>query len=91
MLVRLLDTPREGRCGADLMRSTRLPSGTLYPILLRFESDGVLTSEWESMDPRTLGHPRRRFYRLTPNGYAVARRLVDELFPRGLRVAESVA
>ena len=47
-------------------------SGTLYPLLLRFEAAGWLTSEWEDVDPKEVGRPRKRFYRLTPTGRARA-------------------
>lgn len=38
--------------------------GTLYPILHRFEADGVLAAEWRE----GAGGPRRRTYRLTTKG-----------------------
>ena len=56
--------------GADIMRAARLSSGTLYPILLRFEKAGLFESRWEEDTPATLGRPRRRFYRLTHAGVA---------------------
>jgi DNA-binding PadR family transcriptional regulator len=59
--------------GAEIMRSTGLFSGTLYPILMRLETAGWLASRWEEDDPRTLGRPRRRFYRLTADGAQSAR------------------
>lgn len=37
--------------------------GTLYPLLRRLESQGVLHSEW-----RTGAGPPRRYYRLSPQG-----------------------
>jgi PadR family transcriptional regulator PadR len=54
--------------GADLHQRCGIASGTLYPILLRLESAGWLASQWESMDPSSLGRPRRRLYRLTSTG-----------------------
>lgn len=65
--------------GADLMKAARIASGTLYPILLRLERAGVLTSRWESDSPQTLGRPRRRFYRLTAFGVEVAREALSDL------------
>lgn len=38
--------------------------GTLYPILHRFEADGLLTADWREGDRG----PRRRYYRLTKKG-----------------------
>lgn len=69
--------------GADLMKAARLSSGTLYPILLRFEKAGVLTSRWEDDRPQDLGRPRRRFYRITPAGARIAREVLAELSPLG--------
>jgi|ERR1043165_1581136 len=59
--------------GADVMNSTKLASGTVYPILFRFEEAGWLKSEWESIDPTKEGRPRRRYYVLTGAGQRVAR------------------
>ena len=65
--------------GADIMRVARLSSGTLYPILLRFEKAGLLESRWEEETPTSLGRPRRRFYRLTHAGVQVAHDALGEL------------
>ena len=71
------------------MKTTHLPGGSLYPILLRFERGGVLTSDWETDDPSALGRPRRRLYHLTPNGRAFARGALEGLAPAfRLRSAE---
>jgi PadR family transcriptional regulator len=68
------------------MRDTKLSSGTLYPILLRFEQARLLESEWESGDPREMGRPRRRLYHLTLSGRAVAREALESLMVRPLVV-----
>jgi DNA-binding PadR family transcriptional regulator len=67
--------------GAQLMRLARVSSGTLYPILLRFEKAGLLESRWEVEAPESLGRPRRRFYRMTQSGAQVAREALGELSP----------
>jgi PadR family transcriptional regulator, regulatory protein PadR len=38
--------------------------GTLYPVLLKLEQEGAITSEWGSSE----NHRRARFYRLTREG-----------------------
>lgn len=69
----LLGTARGTECtGADLIRQTEMPSGTVYPILLRFERLRIVESHWEAGNPKDLGRPRRRFYRLTSSGGALA-------------------
>ena len=81
VLSTLLASPRDELSGADIGRVARLPSGTLYPILLRLEGAGWLESRWETEDPKTLGRPRKRFYRVTAVGARNARAAVRELEP----------
>jgi len=61
----LFEKPRERRSGAEMSRATGVGAGTLYPTLARLEEAGWLTSEWEAIDPREAGRPRKRFYKLT--------------------------
>ena len=71
LLRGLLDRPRAWRHGYDLSKETELPSGTLYPILVRLEERGFLESKWEpAPEP---GRPPRHLYRLTAKGGAHAR------------------
>lgn len=77
VLRAFLDRPRKELCGADLMKIANLSSGTLYPILLRFEKYRLLESKWEDMDPEAEGRPRRRLYKITPHGAQVARQMLD--------------
>lgn len=69
--------------GFDVIETTGLPSGTVYPALSRLERDGLLKSAWE--DERRAhddGRPARRYYRLTAPGSRV---LADSLaYYRGL-------
>ena len=59
------------RFGFDIMDATRLPSGTVYPILRRLEALGLVASSWED-DARAKknSRPRRRNYQLTRDGRA---------------------
>lgn len=75
----LMETPREGRSGAEMSKATRVGSGTLYPMLARLEVAGWLTSEWEMIDPSEVGRPRRRFYRMTAVGQNNARVALADL------------
>jgi DNA-binding PadR family transcriptional regulator len=72
----LLADPAAERYGLQLMQATGLPSGTLYPILVRLERAGWVESRWEQTDPAAEGRPARRYYRLTPDGVVEARREV---------------
>jgi PadR family transcriptional regulator PadR len=74
VLRALLEEPARQRYGLELCDLVGLPSGTIYPILARLERVGWVDSAWE--DPAThekAGRPRRRFYRLTPDGADQAR------------------
>lgn len=73
------EDPGTRLAGADIMKATGLPSGTLYPILLRFENYRLLESDWEQASAASLGRPRRRFYSITTRGRAVAREALAEL------------
>ncbi|MGI8776640.1 MAG: PadR family transcriptional regulator [Acidimicrobiales bacterium] len=70
--------PGEEVYGLELVRTTGLKSGTLYPLLDRLETAGLVTSRWEDANPSSQGRPRRRFYSL--NGYGVheARQILIE-------------
>jgi len=74
-----METPREGRSGAEISKAIKVGSGTLYPMLARLEAAGWLTSEWEVIDPSEAGRPRRRFYRLTAVGQNSARMALADL------------
>ena len=55
--------------GFDIMELTGLPSGSVYPILRRFEENGLVDSIWEdSKEAHADGRPRRRHYQLTDAG-----------------------
>jgi PadR family transcriptional regulator PadR len=74
VLRALLDEPSKQRYGLELSDLVGLRSGTIYPILARLEQAGWVDSAWE--DPaahEAAGRPRRRFYRLTPDGADQAR------------------
>ena len=47
--------------------------GTLYPLLRRLESQGLLVSRWQEEDKRN-----KRFYRLSPEGRLILKQLVAE-------------
>jgi len=68
VMAAFLDNPTGERHGFDLSSQTGLKSGTLYPLLARFEQAGWLTSRWEELDPQAAGRPRRRLYALTAHG-----------------------
>ena len=71
-----LEDPQAHHHGYDLMKATKLASGTLYPMLARLQDEGVLTSEWEP--PQEGGRPPRKVYELTGDGVRIARQELAE-------------
>lgn len=70
VLDSLLEHPGQWRHGYSLSQQTELPSGTLYPILMRLQKLEWLETRWE--EPGNLGRPPRHLYRLTGQGRAWA-------------------
>jgi DNA-binding PadR family transcriptional regulator len=65
----LLAVSRGVRYGFDIMDASGLQSGTVYPILRRLESAGMLRSKWEAvLDARDEQRPPRRYYQITGAG-----------------------
>ena len=54
-------------------RGMDIEEGTLYPLLRRLESQGLLVSEWREEDRRN-----KRFYRLSAAGRTVLKELLAE-------------
>lgn len=69
--------------GSEVQKLLRIQTGTLYPLLLRFEDAGWLESRWEEIDPRVEGRPRRRYYHLKRAGAAKLRSVYRELAQGG--------
>jgi PadR family transcriptional regulator PadR len=79
VLGALMSCPQAELSGAQIGRTTKLPTGTLYPILLRLDQAGWVKSRWEEGDPHILGRPRRRFYRITALGERNAAEAAHEI------------
>ncbi|WP_318783049.1 PadR family transcriptional regulator [Plantactinospora soyae] len=69
----LLEHPTREMYGLQVCEAAGLPSGTVHPILARLEGLGWLESRWEEVNPAEAGRPRRRYYRLSPDGAEQAR------------------
>jgi len=54
-------------------RGMEIDEGTLYPLLRRLESQGLLISEWREEDKRN-----KRFYRISREGKQVLKQLLVE-------------
>jgi PadR family transcriptional regulator, regulatory protein PadR len=50
-----------------------IDEGTLYPLLRRLESQGLLVSEWRQEEKRN-----KRFYRLSDDGKTILKQLLAE-------------
>jgi PadR family transcriptional regulator PadR len=54
-------------------RGLAIEESTLYPLLRRLESQGLLASQWREEDKRN-----KRFYRLSPEGEHMLGQLLEE-------------
>jgi PadR family transcriptional regulator PadR len=78
LILAVLAELRTERYGYTLRKSleeqgTSIDESTLYPLLRRLESQGLLVSEWREEDRR-----QKRFYRLSPEGRELLRQLMTE-------------
>lgn len=68
--LQILGAIRDGVAyGLDIVTTTGMPSGTVYPTLGRLKKSGLVRARWE--DQRVAereGRPRRRYYELTADG-----------------------
>ena len=78
LVLAVLARLREERYGYTLRQALaadglEMEESTLYPLLRRLESQGLLASEWREEDKR-----KKRFYRLSPMGAAMLTALAAE-------------
>jgi PadR family transcriptional regulator, regulatory protein PadR len=78
LVVAVLAQLRSEQYGYTLRKSLEddgliIDESTLYPLLRRLESQGLLLSEWREENKRN-----KRFYRLSPSGAEVLALLLDE-------------
>ena len=76
LIVAVLAQLRAEQYGYTLRKSLEehgiaIDEGTLYPLLRRLESQGLLSSEWREQDRRN-----KRFYRLSPQGNVILTELL---------------
>lgn len=78
LTLAVLTQLREERYGYTLRKALaddglEIDEGTLYPLLRRLESQGLLVSQWREEDRRN-----KRFYRLSPQGKQTLNQLLSE-------------
>src|SRR5436305_8120585 len=78
LILAVLAELREEQYGYTLRKALLddgldIDESTLYPLLRRLESQGLLLSEWREEDKR-----KKRFYRLSPDGTLILERLTEE-------------
>lgn len=68
--LRILAAIRDGSAyGLDIVATTGLASGTVYPTLARLKKAGLVSGRWEDQrQAEREGRPRRRYYGLTDEG-----------------------
>ena len=78
LVVAVLAQLRKEQYGYTLRKALgddglEIDESTLYPLLRRLESQGLLISEWREEDKRN-----KRFYRLSAEGRAILKQLLGE-------------
>jgi PadR family transcriptional regulator PadR len=78
VIVAVLAALRSEQYGYTLRKALaeqgmEIDEGTLYPLLRRLETQGLLASEWREEDRRN-----KRFYRLSADGKQVLKQLLAE-------------
>jgi DNA-binding PadR family transcriptional regulator len=77
VLRAFLAQPEREIYGLEIAAHTGLLPGTTYPILVRLERADWVTSRWEAIDPHDEQRPRRRYYKMTPQGIELATQELD--------------
>jgi PadR family transcriptional regulator PadR len=78
LILGVLSALRAERYGYTLRKELAdhglaIDEGTLYPLLRRLETQGLLLSEWREQDKRN-----KRFYRLSSDGRVMLKQLLVE-------------
>ncbi len=78
LIVAVLAQLRQEHYGYTLRKALddlglAIDEGTLYPLLRRLESQGLLVSEWREENKRN-----KRFYRLSAQGELILKQLLEE-------------
>ncbi|HXU14208.1 MAG TPA: PadR family transcriptional regulator [Terriglobales bacterium] len=78
LVLAVLAELRNEQYGYTLRKSlaeqgVEIDEGTLYPLLRRLESQGLLVSEWREEDKRN-----KRFYRISREGKVILKQLLSE-------------
>jgi PadR family transcriptional regulator PadR len=78
LILAVLATLRREQYGYTLRKDLEqngmvIDEGTLYPLLRRLETQGLLTSQWREEDKRN-----KRFYRLSREGKQILTQLLEE-------------
>ena len=73
-----------GEAWFDIMDTTGMPSGTVYPILGRMEDAAYVRSRWEAPEiSHAEKRPARRYYELTPAGRTALEAAIEHYSARG--------
>jgi PadR family transcriptional regulator, regulatory protein PadR len=82
VLAALLEADAE-QYGLQIIRSSGLAAGTVYPILQRLRAAGWVTAYWEpEHQAQDEGRPARRYYELSAQGRARAAHVLNRTTSR---------
>jgi len=77
-IISVLSQLEKNQYGYSLLQNldfkgVKMEAGTLYPLLRRLESQGLLSSEWDTSESRP-----RKYYVLSPDGKQMLNKLKEE-------------
>ena len=77
-VLAVLSQLKQNQYGYSLLQALEekgvsIEAGTLYPLMRRLESQGLLTSEWDTTESRP-----RKYYRLSEDGIKIYESLIEE-------------
>ncbi|WP_106126891.1 PadR family transcriptional regulator [Pseudosporangium ferrugineum] len=76
--------------GWKIIKATKRSGPTVYGTIDRLEDAGWIIGRWEQENPEPH-RPRRRLYRLTPNGVVESRRILEARRPDAARSQPKLA
>ena len=76
MLQAIYEAAPEAVYGLEIAKAAKIPSGSLYPALRGLRQTGLVETEWRAPEGDPDGQPLR-YYRLSPNGFALVKGLAD--------------
>ena len=76
-----LQNPDKQHTGTEVRALAKAGAGTVFPLLQDMCDKDWVTDEWEIQDPKILGRPRKRFFKLTSLGERSMKMFIQDTIP----------